>query len=269
MKKIIALLMVVAMLFCFAGCTKAPDPSEDSKKEVIVVGYTLVKPLNYIDEQGNLVGFDTELAQKVFGDLGYDVVFKKIEWSAKYTELNANSIDCIWNGFTANCADDDGVMRSDKVDFSYNYMENYQVVVAKTDSGIASAEDLKGKIGVAEGGSAGEGYAKSFEGVASVKSVLVQTDALLEVASGSASFAVVDVQLAKSTVGNGDYANMKIVDSLSSDTEYYAIGFRKGSDLTALVNGKLDQLAKDGYIAELAAKYNVAETTFTDFSNQK
>ena len=143
--------MLVALAVCmFAGCA----PAEKS----ITVGYTIVDPLNYLDESGKLVGFDTELAEKVFGNLGYKVIFKEIEWSAKYTELDSMSIDCIWNGFTANTSDDDGIARADKVDFSYNYMENRQVLVAKKGNTIKALDDVKGKNVAAEKGSAGDTY---------------------------------------------------------------------------------------------------------------
>ena len=259
MKKIIALLMVVAMLFCFAGC---------GKKDTIVVGYTIYKPMNYLDKNDELVGFDTELAKAVFENLGYEVQFKEIEWDNKYTDLDAGTIDCIWNGFTANTKDDDGVARSKKVDFSYNYMENRQVIVVKKDSTIASAADLKDKFGVAENGSAGYTYGESFKG-AKMKAFGKQTDCLFEVLSGTADFAVLDAQLAKSYVGKGDYKNLKTVDDLSSDVEYYAIGFEKGSDLTEKVNKELEKLAKDGTIEKLAKKYGVENTVIKDFSDQK
>lgn len=259
MKKIIALLMVAAMLFCFAGC---------GAEKTVVVGYTIYEPMNYLDDSGELVGFDTELAEAVFDGLGYKVVFKEIDWKSKYTELDSDTINCIWNGFTANAADDDGIQRSEKVDFSYNYMENLQVVVTKTDSGIATKADLNGKIGDAEIGSAGETYAKGFEGI-TFKGAIKQTDCLLSVKSGNADFAVVDAQLAKSYCGKGDYADLAIVDALTSDVEYYAIGFKKGSELTAKVNEQLEKLAEDGTIAKLGEKYNVATSVITDFSNQK
>jgi polar amino acid transport system substrate-binding protein len=51
--------------------------------------------------------------------------------------------------------------------------------------------------------------------------------------------------------------------------EYYAIGFKKGSDLTAKVNAQLEALAANGTIAEIAQKYEVENTTITDFSDQK
>ena len=267
MKKIFALILAVLMIAsCFAGC--APTENTEEPAKTVVVGYTIYEPMNYKDESGKLVGFDTELAEAVFGKLGYTVVFKLIEWDNKYTDLNSDTIQCVWNGFTCNTADKDGIQRSDKVDFSYNYMENRQVIVAKKDSGIKTAADLKNKIGAAEGGSAGETYGKSFEG-ATIKAFTAQTDCLFEVNAKTAQFAVVDAQLAKSYCGKGNYADLEIVEALSSDVEYYAIGFKKGSDLTAKVNAQLEALAADGTIARLAEKYGVATTAITDFSDQK
>lgn len=271
MKKIIALLLAVMMLGAVAGCGEKDTESKADtvdKKETIVVGYTIYQPMNYEDESGELIGYDTELAKNVFEDLGYDVMFQEIVWESKYTDLNSGAIDCIWNGFTCNTADDDGIQRSEKVDFSYNYMENRQVVVAKSDSGIKSAADLSGKLAAGESGSAGETYAKSFEGV-SFKGFTKQTECLTEVKAGTVDFAVVDAQLAKSYAGKGDYADLAIVDELSSDVEYYAIGFKKGSELTAKVNEQLEKLGADGTIAALAEKYGVSNTAITDFSDQK
>lgn len=264
MKKILALVMAVLTAFSMAAMMSSCK--EETK--TVTVGYTLYEPMNYKDENGELIGFDTELAEKVFGNLGYKVVFKLIDWNNKYVDLNANTIDCIWNGFTANTNDDDGVARSEKVDFSYNYMKNKQVVVVKDGTEIATAADLNGKKGAAEKGSAGETYANSFEGV-TVKGVTAQTDALMEVNSGTSQFAVLDEQLAKSMCGKGNYASLKIVEALSSDVEYYAIGFKKGSELTALVNAELDKLAKDGTITTLAKKYGVENTAVVDYSDQK
>ena len=264
MKKFFALALAVLML---VGCLGLTGCGKD-EKPTIVVGYTIYAPMNYLDESGKLVGFDTELAEAVFGNLGYEVIFKEINWDNKYTDLNSGAIDCVWNGFTCNTADDDGVARADKVDFSYNYMENRQVVVVKKGSGIAAAADLNGKIGSAESGSAGETYAKAFDGIV-YKGAVKQTDSLMEVNAGTADFAVLDAQLAKSYCGKGDYANLEIVDALSSDVEYYAIGFKKDSELTAKVNEQLEKLAADGTIAKLAKKYGVETTAITDFADQK
>lgn len=262
MKKLMAIVMAALMIMtCMVGCGK-------EEEKTVVVGYTLYAPMNYLDEDGNLIGYDTELAEAVFEGLGYKVIFQEIDWDSKYTDLDSGTIDCVWNGFTCNTADDDGILRSEKVDFSYNYMENRQVIICKADAGITSAADLNGKTAAAESGSAGETYAETFEGV-TVKGYPKQTDCLFEVNAGTADFAVLDAQLAKSYVGKGDYASLTIVEDLSSDVEYYAIGFEKGSELTAQVNAQLEKLAADGTIVKLAEKYNVSDTVITDYASQK
>ena len=263
MKKILTLVLVTLLLMsCFAGCT-APE-----SKPLINVGYTIYAPMNYNDDAGNLIGFDTELAKAVFEALGYEVRFKEIEWTSKYTDLNSGDIDCVWNGFTCNTSDSDGVARAEKVDFSYRYMENRQIVIVKSDAAVTSLADLTGKRAAVEKGSAGEEFASNIQG-AIVKTATKQTDCLMEVMSGTADFAVVDALLAASYVGKGDYANLKIVEALSGDIEYYAIGFKKDSPLTAKVNEQLEKLAADGTIARLAEKYNVTATVITNFADQK
>ena len=258
MKKIVTLLLIAATLcFCFSSCAK----------ETIVVGYTIYAPMNYLDENGDLIGFDTELAKAVFTELGYNVFFKEIVWEQKYTELEAGTISCIWNGFTSN-GEDEGKPRTDYVDFSYNYMINKQVVVAKSDSGIASAEDLAGKTGSAEKGSIGYDYLKSFEG-ALVKDSTSQLSALQDMKMGGCDFVVLDEQLAKSYVGKGEYTDYTIIEVLSSDIEYYAIGFKKDSDLTAKVNATLEKFAENGKLTEIATKYAVQNAIVTDYSDQK
>ena len=261
MKKILAFLLVVIMAACmFDACDQS---------ETIVVGYTVYKPMNYTDDNGEFVGFDTDLAKAVFEKLGYKVIFKEIDWNNKYQELNSGNIDCIWNGFTANSSDSDGVARSEKVDFSYNYMLNKQVVVTTKElaSTVTGFDSFAGKIGAVETGSAGDSYLKELTG-SSKAGFISQLDALKEVSLGTADFVVLDEQLANAYVGKGDYANLEVVTSLSGDPEYYAIGFKKGSELTAKVNAVLEELAADGTIANIANRYNLV-TAITDFSDQK
>ncbi len=276
MKKIIALLLSLSMLLCFAACgeknndDKADKGNKVEQQETVVVGYTIYAPMNY-EENGKLVGFDTELAEAVFNKINCKVVFKLIDWEQKYTELNSGTINCIWNGFTANTADEDGVARAEKVDFSYNYMGNKQVIVAKEAliKEISDTNSFSGKVGAVEKSSAGDTYlTKTLKG-AIKKSVTSQLDALKELYMGTADFAVLDEQLAKAYVGKGDYEGLAISDKVCSDAEYYAIGFKKGSELTAKVNAALEELAKDGTIAKLAEKYGLSNTAITDFSDQK
>lgn len=262
MKKFLAFLLIVSMAtVLFASCDFG---------KTVVVGYTVYKPMNYTDDNGNFVGFDTDLAKAVFEDkLGYKVIFKEIEWDKRYMELESGTIDCIWNGFTANSTDSDGVARSEKVDFSYNYMLNKQVVVTTKElaTTITGFDSLSGKVGGVEEGSAGDSHLKNLTG-AIKKSCVSQLEALKELTLGTVNFVVLDEQLANAYVGKGDYANLEIATSLSGDPEYYAIGFKKGSELTEKVNKALEELAADGVIDTIANRYNLV-TAIKDFSDQK
>lgn len=266
MKKILSLLLCAAMLLAcalvFASCGKS-DTAAIEEKGYFVCGITYYAPMNYFDEDGNLVGFDTEFAQAVAAELGLEAKFQLIQWGSKYNELNSGAIDLIWNGFTyGNETLDDGtsVPRSDYVDFTYSYLNNSQCVVMKASesAGIDSLDDLAGMTGAAEAGSSGESVVK---GIANVTPSLpaAQTNALMEVKGGQAQFAVIDVLMAESMVGKAgtDYADLTIVSAIELEPEVYAIGLRKGSDFTAKVNAAIAKLSANGKLAEIAAKYGL------------
>ena len=259
MKKITALLLAALMLaFCFVSCGEKTD-------NVLTCGVTIFENMNEKDENGNWTGFETEFAQEVGKIIGMEVAFQEIDWSQKYNELNSGAIDCVWNGFTANSSDN-GIARSELVDFSYGYMLNQQCVVVKADNiaAFASEADLAGKSACVEGGSAGAAYAESVTDADKIFSTTAQINAFTEVKSGAVDFAVVDIILAENICGNGDYADLAIVDAIELDSEIYAVGFKKGSDLTAKVNVAIKQLDANGKLMELATKYgfeNVLKVT--------
>ena len=257
--KAVGCVLAAVSVFSFASCNK----------KTITVGYTDYAPMNYTDENGELVGFDTELAKEIFADLGYEVRFKLIEWTNKYTEVDSGTIDCIWNGFTANCADDDGIQRADKVDFSYYYMTNAQCILRlDSTADVDDKADFAGSAVAYEDGSAAEGFVADITG-ANLKPVTSQMDAVREVKAGTAQYAVVDLLLAKSVAGKGDFATLTINQGIEIAAEYYAIGFKKGSELTAKVNEKLVEYAEEGKLATLAEKYGLSNQVITDYSDQK
>ena len=265
MKKIITLMLTLVLtLGAVMGLTAC------NNDKYITVGYTDYPPMNY-EQDGELVGFDTELAEKVFTELGYKVRFKLIVWENKYTELNGGSIDCIWNGFTSNGADD-GVPRSQSVDFTYNYMQNAQCILRKsTTPAISSNADFNGKSVTFEAGSAGEALALSIaetEGVTvNNTGVVSQMDAITRLNGNNADYAIVDILLAEAIIAN--YPDLVINTGYDIAVEYYAIGFKLGSDLTAKVNAELEKLGQNGYLTTLATKYKLATSVITDFTSQK
>ncbi len=240
-----------------AGSTAASQTENDldyiKGKGKLVIGYTVYEPMNYTDEQGNFTGFDTELATAVCKKLGVEPDFVEINWDTKVVELDAKSIDCIWNGMTLT----DDIMANTAT--TKAYAKNAQVVVVKEGTDYTSTADLAGKTVVAEAGSAGETAIAEDAGLAQADyiSKSVQTDCLMEVAAGTADAAVLDLTLANAMIGQGtDYADLKIVDELNA--EEYGVAFRKGSDAAAAVDAAFDELKADGTMEALADKYDLA-----------
>ena len=202
---------------------------------VLKIGYTLFEPMNYLGEDGELTGFETEFA----------------------TAVCAKNIDCIWNGMTITPELQEAISISDP------YIKNYQVVVIRAADAdkYTSTESLAGANLDAEAGSAGEAAvaADEFLSQASYTSVVKQTDALLEVKSGAADAAVMDFVLANTLAGTGDYSDLMVIPDLELSVEEYGIGFRQGSDLTAAVNQAMQELIDDGTLNELAVKYELAD----------
>lgn len=208
--------------------------------------------MNYTDKNGTFTGFDTELATLICENLGLEPQFVEINWDTKEVELNAKSIDCIWNGLTIDSE------RQKTMEITKPYVKNAQVVLMKADATYDGTASLIGKTIVAEQGSAGEKTIQNDDNLkqASYVPKILQTDCLMEVKAGTADAAVLDLTLANTMTGEGtNYADLTIVDHLAE--ENYGVAFRKGSDICAEVNKIFDELFADGTMAELAAKYGL------------
>lgn len=281
MKKIAALLMATLMLaLAFTGCAKPAEAdtpvTEDVTPELeaapavedsdlayivgngkMVIGITEYAPMNYYDDAGKLIGFDTEFAEAVCAKLGVTPEFVVINWDTKEMELEAKNIDCIWNGFTIT------EERKEALEFTDPYVKNMQVVVIKADNAATYVDtaSLSGANLVAEMGSTGESSIADDENLsqASYVGVSKMADALLEVKAGTADAAIIDYVMAKAMVGEGtDYADLMIMDGVELAYEEYGVGFRKGSDAAAAVNEATAALIAEGSLPEIAAKYGLA-----------
>lgn len=166
-------------------------------KGKLVVGITDYKPMDYKDSKGEWIGFDADYARAVAKKLGVEVEFKEIDWDYKLVALESKDIDCIWNGMTIT----DDIEAA--ADCTAPYMYNTQVAVVKkanVDS-YKSLADFAGKTLAAEEGSAGASVITDNDTLKNgFKGVTAQTDALLEVLSGSSDAAIVDLTLAKALI---------------------------------------------------------------------
>lgn len=268
MKKLLTIALTLALAFSvFAGCGKkaaenkdkdsntaqpvASDSETIKKNGKLVVGITEYEPMDYQDENGEWTGFDADFAREVASLMGVEAEFVVIDWDNKFLELDSKAIDCIWNGMTI----------TDEVKLntacSDPYAKNEQVVVMKASEvdKYKDTDSMKGLTFAVESGSAAEGAAEEL-GFKSV-SVKAQSDALMEVKSGSADACIIDITMAQSMTGEGT-SYQDLSKGLSLTKEEYGIGFRKGSDMQSLVNGYIKQLKENGKLDEIAKKYSVA-----------
>ena len=281
MKKFLALTLALAMLCCmFAGCgssaastaatseaassaasaaSAADAAAADSDlayiqdKGVLVVGITDFEPMDYKDETGTWIGFDADMANAFGESLGVTVEFVEINWDNKIMELDAKTIDCVWNGMTLT----DEVTSA--MECSNPYCNNYQVVVLPADKAdqYDSVDSMKDLTFAVEAGSAGEAQAQA-NGL-STTPVTSQADTLMEVSAGTSDASIIDSLMAGAMVGEGtSYADLTYTISLNADEgEKYGVGFRKGSDLAAALNDFFVSCYADGSMQTCAETYGV------------
>jgi len=265
MKKIVSLILIIALAAGMAVTTSACGGSRSSK---LICGVTEYEPMNYRDSQGNWAGFDTEFALLVGERLGLEVEFQLIDWGNKFAELDSKNIDAIWNGFTATANEPDGTPRIRLCDMSYSYMVNTQCVVVRAERAgeFTSPESLFGMTIAAEAGSAGETQASELvTDIGEVVGTPAQINTFLEVKSGAVDGAVVDVILAKQIAGSGDYMDL-VIAGIDLGDELYAIGFRKGDELRDNVNRIIKELYDEGKLLEIAKKYGLDNRLLLDMS---
>ncbi len=257
LKKVLAVVLCVLFVSgMFAACSKSNNSKSDldyvKSKGKMVIGVTLYEPMNYKDENGNWTGFDTEFAQAVCEKLGVEAEFIVIDWDNKIFELDSKKIDCAWNGMTLT----DEVKES--MSCTKPYVKNEQVVVMKADAvkNYTDVASLKNVTFAAESGSAGEAALKDLSLDANLTSVAAQSDALMEVKSGSVQACVIDNTMANAMTGEGT-SYSELAQGISLTSEDYGVGFRKGSDLTAEVDKIIDEMKADGSLQKLADKYNL------------
>ena len=231
--------------------------------DTLVIGITEFEPMDYQDADGNWIGFDADLAKPFAESLGVSVEFQEITWDYKVQELDSKTIDCVWNGMTIN----DEVTAAMGV--SEPYCTNYQTLVYPADraadfEGLTSLEGLSIAV---ESGSAGEDAAEELG--ATTVPVQSQANTLMEVASGTSDAAVIDVLMAAEMTGEGtSYGDLvydlNLNDMRAEASEFYGVGFRKGSDLVDAFNEFWKQAVADGTVEQIAATYGLQDAVILE-----
>ena len=251
MKKLI---LIIAMMMLVA-CTQAPVEGDLSLKTIedngkMIVGFTEYPPMGF-KENGEITGFDIDIAKEVAERLGVEAEFVYIDWDAKVLELNGKNIDMIWNGLTIT-AD-----REKEILFSKPYFDNRIVIISLNGSGIDQIADLSDmKVGV-ELQSSGQAAVEGNDVFASIDELVKYTtitEAILDLKAGGIDAIVADEIFARYAVSKE--ADQYQVASEVFNSENYGIGF--GLEDVALrdkVDVIIDEMAADGTAAEISMKW--------------
>ena len=251
MKKLITAALVV--LFILSGCS-TPSDSDSSEKLIIGVDDTFA-PMGFRDENNELVGFDIDLAKMIAEKLGVEIEFQPIDWAMKETELNANNIDLIWNGYTIT------EKRKEQVNFTAPYLENRQIIVVLADSNINSKSDLSGKtLSVQKESSALEAVMKDSDFASSLKDGTpvefdTNIDCFMDLEAGRSNAIVCDEVLARYVMKQRGAEKYRVLEDNFGEEEY-GIGVRKSdTELLEQLNKALEEARNDGSYDALYQKW--------------
>ncbi len=261
MKKLVAMALAMVMAMgMLVGCGAKDENS-------FTVGFDAeFPPYGYRDEAtGEYVGFDLDLAQEVCTRNDWTLVKQPIDWNSKDMELSSKSIDCIWNGFTMNG-------REELYTWSEPYVDNSQVFVVASDSGIAGKADLAGKVVAVQKASAALAALndeESPENIAlrdSFEELIDYADyntAFMDLEQGAVDAVAIDIGVAQFQIDKreaGAFVMLEGDENLLA-VEQYAVGFLLGNtELRDKVQATIDEMVADGTFLKIAEKWGLTDS---------
>ncbi|MGN0622375.1 MAG: amino acid ABC transporter substrate-binding protein [Oscillospiraceae bacterium] len=260
--------VVLASAMFMTGCgsessSKDAASGEDNSLQNVLDNGKLVlgldatfKPMGFTDENDNVVGFDIDVAEEVCKRLGVKLETYGVNWETKEIDLDAGTIDCIWNGLSVS------EERKEKMLMSDPYMRNEMIFVVAKDSDIKSLDDLSGKtIAVQNGSTAQEILNDSDVGksAGAINELATNVEALNQLNMNMCDAVFLDSVVADYEINAG--AEVKKLDE-GLEPEEYAIGFKKGNQkLCDKVEEILKEMKADGTLGEISTKWFGSDKT--------
>lgn len=262
---LLALFSAVVLALAAAGCgashtgTAQKDDSLDRVLEAgrLILGLdTEFPPMGFIDEAGEIVGFDIDVAREVCNRLGVALVTQGIDWDHKEEDLNSETIDCIWNGMSVTPG------RAEAMALSEPYMKNELILVVTGNSDAVGMSDLNGRaVGVQSGSTAQEVLEASDLRPAVSVGLFEDNPTLLKtLEQGGVDAALIDSVSAYYYIMMSEEPFFILPDSLGE--EEYAIGFRKDDQvLRDRVQEIIREMKADGALGEISKKWFGSDIT--------
>ena len=194
---------------------------------------------------------------RVCSRLGVELETYSVNWDTKEQDLNAGTIDCIWNGLSV--SDE----RKKVMLMSEPYMKNEMVFVVNGSSDVASQADLAGKnIAVQNGSTAQETLLASdvVANGATTTELATNVEALQQLELNMVDAAFLDSVVANYEISTSGKDYKVLPDGL--DPEEYAIGFRLGDQaLCDKIEEILHEMKQDGKLAEISTSWFGSDIT--------
>jgi polar amino acid transport system substrate-binding protein len=249
-----ALLLTALLILCCAGC-RSSDATLDRVLEagVLRVGMDAsFPPFEYVDEEGNLVGFDVDLARNVADHLGVEVEFvANLPYDGLYDALTTRRVDVVISALYVDPT------RMDRFAYSTSYFNAGHVLVTEDGtSGIEAMEDLAGRTLAVTFGSEGDVEARAWDRRLIDLTILpcdTPAQALEQVDTGPADAALVDHVSALAGTGAG--AGLQIVEGPVTDEPYAIAVAGENRRLLRAINDALERLEEDGTLATLKTRW--------------
>lgn len=258
MKKVLGkLLMLVLVIGLLAACGNndgdSSSVSSDGDKKVIRMATSAdYEPFESIDENGEFVGFDIDLAKAIAEELGYELQITDMDFNGLIGALQSNKADMVLSGMNAT------EERKENVDFSIEYLPANSTFITAPDNAITSLDDLEGKtVGVQLGSIQQEGV-EELKDEYNLEIKVVDKAPLLvqEILAGKIDVAYVDKDVAEGYI---EAEGLVGFDDPSTSAPGYAIAFPKGSELVDDVNKVLEQFKEDGTLQQLIDKWGLGQ----------
>ncbi len=266
---LIAGVLSAALVLYAVGCgntdteiSGSSKSSDDSLQKVLDAGQLVLglddnyPPMGFVNEKGEIDGFDIDMAQEVCDRLGIGLVKKPIDWAAKEDELNKGTIDCIWNGMTVSPE------RKESMNLSDPYLRSERVFVVRGDSGAKSVSDLTGLTVGVQSGSMNQEVLESSGLSADIK-ILKFSDNLeimQKLKQGTLNAALIGSIAAYYYISVSNERFFVLPESFGK--EELAIGFRKGDQtLRDRVQETINEMKADGTLKKISTKWFGSDIT--------
>lgn len=240
------------------GCSGTEDRSASSadlleeiqdRGEMVFATEGTWSPWTFHNEDGDLTGYDIEVARGIAERLGVEATFAEGEWDGLLAGLDSARYDTMANGVSVTPE------RSEKYDFTEPYAYNRIVIIALEDSDIASMDDLEGKTTANTLGSSYASLAESYGATNTGVDDFNQTIQLLQ--QGRIDATLNDEVVFYDYMGEHPDAGLKIA-AVNEEPTHVAFPLRKEAATASLLeamNEAIADMRETGELEELSNEF--------------